>query len=137
MTGLPLGCGVCGRPADEHTPAEVRACMKRGVERPSSALDVGDVILLDAVGAQVVRMEPSGEVGIIVDLEGKLNKLDIRDVHRYAMPAGMAAELIAEIVVAAQVAAASGSALGFVDALTFSQALEAAIGAEQARRGLT
>lgn len=98
-------------------------------------LDTGDAVLLDASGAQVVRMEPSGEVGIILDLEGKLNKLDIRDVHRYVMSAGMAAELVAELVVAGQEAAARGSAIA--GGRGFLAEFEAAIAREQARRGLT
>lgn len=99
-------------------------------------LDTGDPVLLDSVGARAGRMEPSGQVGLILDLEGKLNKLDVRDAHRYVMSAGMAAELIAELVVAAQVAAANGSALG-ITGRNFSAELEAAIAQEQQRRGLT
>lgn len=104
-------------------------------EQPTR-LDVGDVVLLDAVGAQCIRMHPSGEVGLILDLEGKLNKLNVRDVHRYVMPAGMAAELIAEIVVAAQDAAANGSGLGITGGRDFAAELEAAIAFEQRRRGM-
>jgi hypothetical protein len=100
-------------------------------------LDTGDAILLDAVGARAVNMEPSSEVGIILDLEGKLNKLEIRDVHRYVLTAGMAAELIAELVVSAQEAASHGSALALTGGRKFAAELDAAISAEQRRRGLT
>lgn len=99
-------------------------------------LDTGDAVLLDATGAQVVRFDPSGEVGIVLDLEGRLNRLQVRDVHRYILSAGMAAELIADLVVAGQEAASAGSALG-ITGTTFAAELEAAIAAEQARRGLT
>jgi hypothetical protein len=99
-------------------------------------LDTGDAMLLDAVGAQVVRFDPSGEVGLILDLEGRLNKLAVRDAHRYLLTAGHAAELIAEIVVAGQQAAASGSSMG-IDGTHFAAELESAIANEQARRGLS
>lgn len=99
-------------------------------------LDVGDVVLLDAVGAQCVELHPSNQVGLILDLEGKLNKLDVRDVHRYAFSAGMAAELIADLIVAAQEAATRGSAMALAGGEDFQAELEAAIAAEQTRRGL-
>lgn len=101
------------------------------------ALHVGDVVLLDAVGAKAIVLQPSGEVGLILDLEGRLNKLDVRDVHRYAMSAGLAAELIAEVVVAAQEAANRGSALELTGGQDFALELERAIAAEQQRRGCT
>lgn len=91
-------------------------------------LDVGDAVLLDAVGAKTIKTEPSGEIAVLLDLEGRLNKLDIRDAHRYLMSAGTAAELIAEIVVAAQKAAAAGSSLGITESHSFLNELQAAIG---------
>lgn len=97
-------------------------------------LDTGDVVLLDAVGAQVMRFEPRGEVGLILDLEGRLNKLGVRDVHRYALSAGLAAELVAELVTAGRRAADAGSALG-ITGRSFQAELVAAIEAEQRRRG--
>jgi uncharacterized protein YhdP len=103
---------------------------------PRQQLDTGAAMLVDACGAQVIRTEPSGEVAVMLDLEGKLNKLDVRDAHRYLMSAGMAAELIAELVVSAQHAAAEGSSLGITGA-TFGKELGAAIAKEQERRGLT
>lgn len=99
-------------------------------------LDTGDGMLVDAVGALVVRFDPSGEVGLVLDLEGRLNKLEVRDAHRYLLSAGMAAELIAELVVAGQQAASVGSALGMTGASDFAAELETAIAAEQKRRGL-
>lgn len=99
-------------------------------------LDTGDGMLVDAVGALVVRFDPSDEVGLILDLEGRLNKLEVRDAHRYILSAGMAAELIAELVVAGQQAASVGSALGITGASDFAAELDAAIAAEQKRRGL-
>jgi hypothetical protein len=100
------------------------------------ALDVGDVVLLDSVGARCIEIEPSGEVGVILDLEGRLNKLQVRDVHRYILSAGSAAELIAELVVAAQEAATRGSSMGITGGPTFQAELDAAIATEQKRRGL-
>ena len=99
-------------------------------------MDVGDAVLVDSVGALVVRFDPSDEVGIVLDVEGKLNKLQVRDAHRYALSAGMAAELIAELIVAGQQAAAEGSALG-ITGRDFAAELEAAVANEQKRRGLT
>lgn len=96
-------------------------------------LDVGDVILLDAVGATCVKLSPHDEVGLVLDLEGRLNKLDVRDVHRYVMSAGMAAELIAEIVIAGHIAGAHGSTMA---SASFRDELNAALVQEQKRRGL-
>jgi hypothetical protein len=100
-------------------------------------MDTGDAVLVDKLGAQVVKFAPSDEVGIVLDLEGKLNKLQIRDAHRYALTAGMAAELIAELVVAGHHAALEGSKLGITRGRRFGDELEAAITREQKRRGLS
>lgn len=61
----------------------------------------GDAILLTGVGSFVIRTKPANELALALDLEGKLNKLDIVDAHRFLMSAGQAAELVAEIVVMA------------------------------------
>jgi hypothetical protein len=100
-------------------------------------MDVGDAVLCDAVGAQAVRFEAMDEVGLILDLEGRLNKLQVRVAHRYALRAGQAAELIAELVVASQVAAGKGSELAITGGQDFLAELDAAIANEQRRRGLT
>jgi hypothetical protein len=96
-------------------------------------LDTGDAMLLDALGAQAVALrlgDGEPEIGICLDLEGRLNKLQIRDAHRYLLAPGQAAELIAELVVAAQAAAAQSPA-----GRAFAVELEAAIAREQAARG--
>lgn len=98
-------------------------------------LDVGDVVLLDAVGAKCIALHPGHEVGVLLDLEGRLNKLEVRDVHRYALTAGIAAELIAELVVAAQEAGERGSPMELTGGQDFLAELENAIAAEQQRRG--
>jgi hypothetical protein len=100
-------------------------------------MEVGDAVLVDGIGSQVVEFEPSGEVGIVLDLEGKLNKLQIRDAHRYALSAGMAAELIADLIVSAEHAVQEGSDLGITKGRSFGEELAAAIALEQQRRGLT
>jgi hypothetical protein len=87
-------------------------------------LDTGDAVLLDAIGATAVRFDPSSEVGLVLDLEGRLNKLAIRDVHRYILSAGMAAELVARLVVAAQMAEPGGH---------FREEFEASVAREQAQ----
>jgi pheromone shutdown protein TraB len=107
------------------------------VEPRREPLDTGDGVLVDAVGALVVRFDPSDQVGIVLDLEGRLNKLQIRDAHRYLLSAGMAAELIAELIVAGHQAARAGSRLGITGGADFAAELEAAIANEQQRRGLT
>lgn len=99
-------------------------------------MDTGDAVLVDALGAKVIRTEPAGEIAVMLDLEGTLNKLDIRDAHRYLFAAGQAAELIAELVVAAQYAVAAGAELGLTDAHDFAAELVAAISAAQDRIGL-
>jgi len=94
------------------------------------ALDTGDAVLLDAIGAMVARLEPAGQVGIILDLEGKLNKLQVRDVHRYILSAGQAAEMVARLVDAAQHA-------NSIDAgSNFAEEFAAAVAREQELRGL-
>lgn len=75
-------------------------------------LDTGDAIILSGIGTMVIRTQPANEVAVVLDLEGKLNKLDIVDAHRYLMSAGQAAELVAEIIVTATEAAAHGSDTG-------------------------
>lgn len=100
-------------------------------------LDVGDVVLLDAVGARCVTLSAADTddvVGVVLDLEGRLNKLEVRDVHRYVMSAGMAAELIAEVVIAAHSAGMHGSAMELSHGESFRAELEAALLAEQKRR---
>lgn len=83
--------------------------------------DTGDAILLDAIGAEVVRLEPADQVGVMLDLEGKLNKLQVRDAHRYLLSAGQAAELVARLVVAAQHANSAGAGSDF--AREFAEAI--------------
>jgi hypothetical protein len=100
-------------------------------------LDTGDAVLLDAIGAKVIGLIPGNEVAIILDLEGRLNKLDVRDVHRYVMSAGLAAELIAELIVTGTEAAHRGSKLGITGGHEFAAELDAAIANEQQRRGFT
>lgn len=75
-------------------------------------LDTGDAIILTGLGSRVIRLEPTAEIGLLLDLEGRLNKLDIVDAHRYIMTAGQAAELIADVIVSGQAAASEGSDVG-------------------------
>lgn len=91
-----------------------------------------DVLLMDAVGAKAVRLERDGQdvgIGLVLDLEGRLNKTPERAHRRAMLSAGQAAELIAALVVAAQVAQRE---LGD-DGVLFSAELEAAVAREQAR----
>lgn len=100
-------------------------------------MDIGDSIAVDSTGALVVKFEPSDQIGIVLDLEGKLNKLDIHVAHRYALTAGIAAELVADLIVAGQHAAAVGSACEITGGRDFLAEFEAALAHEQLRRGLT
>lgn len=118
-----MGKAFCDVPSERNT--EVN-----GEDTPRR-VDVGDTMLLDAINARCVRMYPSEEIGIILDLEGQLNKLEIRDAHRYALSTNHAAELIVALVVAANVGAAHDS-----DARDFTIRLIDAIHAETLRRGL-
>lgn len=99
-------------------------------------IHVGDVVLLDGIRAECVLAHPSGQIGISIDLEGRLNSLRIRDTHRYLVSASGAAELIAAIIVAANVAAARGAELEFTGGTDFSRELFAAIAVERRRLGL-
>jgi hypothetical protein len=96
---------------------------------PGQHLDPGhqrlnrDAVLLDELGASAVAIDGQEETpALVVDLGGRLNKTDARVTHRYLMPVGMAAELVANVVVAAQIAGGA-----------FADDLERAIAAEQAR----
>jgi hypothetical protein len=120
---------VVGGVGDRQDGAPVSARQQRA--------GVGDVMILDAIGSLVIKTEPDGDVMLMLDLEGRLNKLQVRDVHRYVMTAGQAAELLAELVVAGQQAAHGGSPLGITEGKEFAAELEAAIAAEQQRRGLS
>jgi hypothetical protein len=97
-------------------------------------LGVGDAVLVDGCGARVARFSPSDQVGLVLDLQGRLNGLAIRDTHRYLLTAGQAAELIAELIVAGNEAAVRGSDIRLGS--TFADELEAAVALEQERRGL-
>lgn len=68
-------------------------------------LGEGEAILLDALGARAIKLSPSGEVALMLDLEGRLNKRPDRDVARYLLPPGAAAELVAALIAASQRAA--------------------------------
>lgn len=68
-------------------------------------LGEGEAILLDALGARAIRATPTGQVGLMLDLEGRLNKRPERDVARYLLTAGQAAELVASLIAASQRAA--------------------------------
>lgn len=69
----------------------------------------GGAILVDAVGARAVALSSPEQdkpvVGLIFDLAGKRNKLDERAEERFILPVAIAAEIVAEFVVAANMAA--------------------------------
>lgn len=85
-----------------------------------------DAVLLDEVGASPIEVQATGGglggLGTVLDLGGRLNKTDTRVTHRYLMTVPQTAELIANLVVAAQTAARD-----------FGEQLEQAIAAEQER----
>jgi hypothetical protein len=81
---------------------------------------------LDKLGTLPILTEPHGELAVILDLGGRLNKTDARVSHRYVMSVGQVAELVADIVVSAQVAGG-----------LYATELGKAIAREQQRRGLT
>jgi hypothetical protein len=85
-------------------------------------LGEGEAILLDALGARAIRVTPSGEVALMLDLEGRLNKRPDRDIARYLLAPGHAAELVASLVAAVQ-RAAKESPEGVDFAVEFERAL--------------
>ena len=97
-------------------------------------MDVGDPVIMDSAGAKVIRTEPAGQVGLLVDLEGKLLELEVRVAYRFLMSSAQAAALVAELVVAGQHAAVEDGPDG--DARTFLEDLENGIVREQRRRGM-
>lgn len=65
-------------------------------------LGAGDAILLEALGARAIRVTPSNEIGLMLDLEGRLNRREDRYFSRYLLSPGQAAELVASLVAAVQ-----------------------------------
>ena len=85
-------------------------------------LGAGDAILLEALGARAIRVTPSDEIGLMVDLEGRLNRREDRHFGRYLLSPGQAAELVASLVAAVQrTTQESPEGLGF--AVEFERAL--------------
>jgi hypothetical protein len=85
-------------------------------------LGAGDAILLDSLGARAIRLTPSNRVGVMVDLEGRLNKREDRHFGRYLLSPGQAAELVASLVAAVQ-RATQESSEGMDFAVEFERAL--------------
>lgn len=85
-------------------------------------LPKGGVVLVDELGALGIRTEPGGELGVLVELGGRLNKDTGRWRGQFVMSVGQAAELVANIVVGAKRTGAE-----------FSASLEQALAAEQDR----
>lgn len=96
-------------------------------EKPKSEervnLGEGEAILLDALGARVIWLQPSDEVALMLDLEGRLNKSPERDVARYLMTVDQAAELVAALVVATHRTMQGDMPLGQKFGEQFEQAL--------------
>jgi hypothetical protein len=83
-------------------------------------------VIVDSVGAVAMLLAPRQELALYLELAGRLNKRRDRDEGAYLFSIGQAAELVADVVVAAQASGDTG----------FARELEAAIAREQARRGL-
>lgn len=92
-------------------------------------LPPGGAIMLDALGAKAILTQPTvrsaqPQLGIVLDLEGKLNKLPQREHRRFLLSVGQAAELAAELAV-------RSSQAGRLE--EFNSELESAV--ERKRRG--
>lgn len=61
-------------------------------------------VLLDSIGAVALKLSPTGELGVYLELGGRVNKRQERDEGAYLMPPAMAAELVAELIVAGHAA---------------------------------
>lgn len=86
----------------------------------------GEAILLDSLGARAIRLQPSGTVALMLDIEGRLNKTEARDVVRYLLSPGAAAELMAALVAAVQRAVQESP-----EGVDFAVELERALAREQ------
>lgn len=86
-------------------PAMVEAAVDAYLEarRPTgdARIGAGEAVLLDELGAAAIETRPAGELAVILDVGGKLNRRHERVSARYLMRIGQAAELVADIVVAA------------------------------------
>lgn len=91
----------------------------------------GGAVLLDRLGAVAIRTEPAGELAILLELGGRLNKQADRQTVAYLLRASQAAEVLAAIAVAVEDLARHGDTA----ALNFAGELDEAIVREQARLG--
>jgi hypothetical protein len=89
-------------------------------------LGAGEAILLDSLGARAIRVSPNDQIGVMVDLEGRLNRREDRHFGRYLLSPGQAAELVASLVAAAQRASQESS-----EGLNFGVEFERALAREQ------
>lgn len=62
------------------------------------ALPEGGAVIVDALGSMAIQTEPKGEYGIVLDLEGKLNKQEARSDQRYLFTPGQVSELMANLL---------------------------------------
>jgi hypothetical protein len=65
-----------------------------------------DVVLVQEVAATAIQLKPTDEDAVLLDLAGKLNRVDAKVAHRYVLPAGAVAELMAKLVVAGRASTA-------------------------------
>jgi hypothetical protein len=57
----------------------------------------GKAILLDRLGSVLAAAKPSGELAIVLDIGGRLNKQTDDAEHRFLMRPEQAAELVADL----------------------------------------
>lgn len=106
---------------------------RTGPPAPGETIDIPPcgAVLLDTLGAVAIRVEPENDLGLLVELGGRLNKSDVRRTTGFLVTAAHAAELIANIVVAVQHLRAAGDPA----ALAFNDELERALERERERLG--
>lgn len=63
-------------------------------------LGKGGAVIVDELGAVPILTQPSNEEALLIELGGRLNKMQERRKQKYLLSPGQAAELIANIIVA-------------------------------------
>jgi hypothetical protein len=85
-------------PRARHHPAHPRRPPSASAHEPRVIdLPPGEAILLEALGSKAIITAPAAEFGVVLDLDGKLNKLTTREHHRFLLSPGQVAELIADL----------------------------------------
>ena len=63
-------------------------------------LGEGGAVIIDELGSEAIETRPAGELAVVLELGGKINKRDERWNGKFLFSIGQAAEMLASVVVA-------------------------------------